>query len=191
MRCFISVHLSDEIRSSIQKVIDDLRPQSRAVRWVPAENLHLTLKFLGEVEEGMVDEIRRLLAAVCGKYGSFGITFRGTGVFPNPGRPRVIWIGMDKDGSLGDLAREVDEAMAALGFERERRAFTPHLTIGRVKDGASVQPAMKALHTFRETLFGSIMVKEIHLMRSTLKPSGAVYTELAGFPLSSGQEAGT
>ncbi len=104
MRCFISVNLSDEVRKSIQSVIDDLRPQSRAVRWVPAENLHLTLKFLGEVDEGMVDDIRGLLAPICGKYRSFDITLRGTGVFPNPARPRVIWIGIDAPGSLADLA---------------------------------------------------------------------------------------
>jgi 2'-5' RNA ligase len=184
MRCFISVNLSDEVKRAVQRVIDDLRPQSRAVRWVPAENLHLTLKFLGEVEEAGVDKIRGMLPVVCGKYGSFDITFRGTGVFPNPNRPRVVWIGIDVPGPLADLAREIDEAMSRLGFEREHRAFTPHLTIGRVKDDVGVQPAMKALHNFRETLFGSIMVKEIYLMRSTLKPSGAVYTELAGFPLS-------
>lgn len=184
MRCFISVNLSDDVRMSIQRVVDDLRQQSRAVRWVPAENLHLTLKFLGEVEEGKVDEIRHLLPAVCRKYPSFGIALRGAGVFPNLHRPRVVWIGIDAPGALADLAGEIDETLAGLGFEREQRAFTPHLTIGRVRDGSGVQPAMKALHTFRETLFGSIMVKEIHFMRSTLKPSGAVYTELAGFPLS-------
>ncbi|MDI6801791.1 MAG: RNA 2',3'-cyclic phosphodiesterase [Thermodesulfovibrionales bacterium] len=183
MRCFIAVDISEEIREKISKVVEDGRMNSRGIRWVPIENIHLTLKFLGNVDEKLIPDIEKGLSSVCVNHASFTINIRGTGAFPSFKYPNVLWVGIDKSDELKKLYFDIEEAMFSLGFEREGRNFSPHLTIGRVKDRKGIEPVMAELYTFKDTFFGSIEIKEVLFMRSVLKPTGAEYSKMAGFKL--------
>jgi 2'-5' RNA ligase len=115
----------------------------------------------------------------------FNINIRGAGAFPNFKYPNILWIGIDGPEELKRLYEDIEECMFELGFEKEDRKFSPHLTIGRVKDRKGIETVIKELHTFKDTFFGSIELNEVLLMRSILKPTGAEYSEIAGFKLSS------
>ncbi|HEX8947892.1 MAG TPA: RNA 2',3'-cyclic phosphodiesterase [Dissulfurispiraceae bacterium] len=193
IRCFIAVDIPEDVRALIGGVVEKVKGKIGAggVRWVPVGNIHLTLKFLGSVEERSLPEIERRLSDICANSGPFSVAARGTGVFPGPKHPSVLWVGVDESEALNRLYREVDEAMAGLGFEKEGRKFSPHLTIGRaiaravarVKDRRDAVPAAGELATFRDLFFGSINIEEILLMKSVLGPSGVQYSKLAGFRL--------
>ncbi len=183
MRCFIAIDVPGEVKRAISEVIGKVRDPLKGMRWVPTEGLHVTLKFLGTVRDDMLSQIEKALSDICAVYQPFSASVRGTGAFPGPTRPNVVWAGMEEPGEMGRLASDIDEAMHRLGFEREERRFSPHLTIGRVKDRRGIDRVMKDLATFKDTFFGTINIEEILLMRSDLKPSGAEYTKVAGFKL--------
>lgn len=186
-RLFVAVELPAGAQEALAASMGQLRGLTPAgVRWVQPAGIHLTLKFLGEVKGGLVEPLLGALreaAAGVGK-AAFPLHLDGLGVFPNRREPRVIWAGVGGDlGSLAGIQGRVEDAAAALGLARERRAFRPHLTLGRVRDG--VTPAAR-----RE--LGSVVaeqgpvvaaayawdVEEISLIRSVLTPQGAVYTSL-------------
>ncbi len=179
MRSFIAIDLPGDIKSSIDKIIRTVSGDSRGIRWVPTENMHLTLKFLGEVKEELIPEIVRRLVLIGGHYQRFSVGIRGTGAFPNFRNPNVLWVGVDESGALERLFGEIDASLSEIGFERENRKFSPHLTIARVKDRRGIDPLIKELATFKEAFFGTIEVREILLMKSVLKPSGAEYSRAA------------
>lgn len=183
MRCFIAIDIPQDIKARIGEVIDRLKDASKGVRCVPASNVHITLKFLGSVGEDMVAGIEARLAEISAKYKPFSATVRGAGAFPTLKNPNVLWVGVDESAELDRLYQDIDRAMAGLGFAREDRKYSPHLTIARVKDRKSAAPAVKELSTFKDTIFGTISIEEILLMRSDLGPGGAEYTRIAGFRL--------
>jgi len=185
MRCFIAIDMPENLKDAIAGVIEKCRLDSKGVRWVPAENVHLTLKFLGDVKEDLIPEIKNGLALICMRRNMFNISIRGAGAFPNFKYPNVLWIGINESEELKRLYEDIEESMSGLGFEKEDRKLSPHLTIGRVRDRKGVEPAIKELYTFKNTFFGSIEVNEVLLMRSVLKPAGAEYSVIAGFKLSS------
>lgn len=161
---------------------------SARVRWVAEENIHLTVKFLGEVDEGRVAGIGERLREVCTGHAPFGLTIEGTGAFPGTKNPRTLWVGVAGSEALANLARDIEQAMASLGFEKEERTFSPHLTIGRVRPGRvterrGLDSIVKELATFKDKVFGTIQVEEILLMKSQLRPGGAEYSVVAGFQL--------
>ncbi|MFZ5998159.1 MAG: RNA 2',3'-cyclic phosphodiesterase [Nitrospirota bacterium] len=183
MRCFIAIDMSETVKRSLGEVINRVKGSSKDIRWVPVQNVHLTLKFLGEVQEETIPAIEKSLSSVCAGFKPFSITASGIGAFPSLKHPATIWVGLDASGELEQLARAVDLSMATLGFEKEERQFSPHLTIGRVKDRKNIGPVIKELYTFKDTVFGTIDVGEILLMKSVLKPGGAEYSRLACFAL--------
>ncbi len=187
MRCFIALDISCEVRHSIGSAIEKVRDLSRDVRWVSPDNVHLTLKFLGEVGEAIVPKIQESLSLVCGKHGRFALNVSGTGGFPDLRRPNIFWVGVDESGPLKLLNRDIEQSMAELGFERETRRFSPHLTIGRVERRAVSRYGLDAVIrewvALKDTVFGTIKVDETLLMKSTLKPGGAEYSKVAGFKL--------
>lgn len=185
MRCFIAIDMPETVKRSLGEVINRVKGSSKDIRWIPVQNVHLTLKFLGEVQEETIPAIEKRLSSVCAGFKPFSITASGIGAFPSLKHPATIWVGLDASGELEQLARAVDLSMAALGFEKEERQFSPHLTIGRVKDRKGIEPVIKELYTFKDVFFGSIEVNEVLLMRSVLKPTGAEYSKIAGFKLSS------
>jgi 2'-5' RNA ligase len=181
VRTFVAVLLSDELRSRLAVEIDGLR-RHPGVAWVAAENLHITLKFLGGVDEGRLPTVVAALDAAV-TVGAFDVAVRGLGAFPTPTRPRVIWAGTAPAPAFTRLAESVDRALVALGFSPEGRAFTAHVTLGRVREPRRDAALTAALEAAATRAFGSLRVERVSLMRSDPSPRGARYTELAGFAL--------
>ncbi len=184
MRCFIAIDLPDEIIRQIGLVIDAVCPLSKDVKWVPYENIHLTLKFLGDVKDDLLPEIEQRISGVCRLHEPFSITVRGTGAFPNEKKPNVLWIGVDKSDRLKEIYLGIDNSMSEVGFEKESRKLSPHLTIGRVKNNKNIALVIKGLNEFKDRLFGVAEITEVHLMKSVLHPSGAQYSRISSFKLS-------
>lgn len=188
-RAFLALLLDDETRAAVSAQIDRLRTLCRAVAWVPADNLHITLKFLGQEPEARLELVRQTLARAVASTPAFAITLHGLGAFPGLERPRILWIGV-ADGALParQLQSEVEAALELAGFDREARPWHPHLTVGRVFDVSRWRREAGLL--LREAVaeaarrgYGSLSVGRIALMRSDLSPRGARYTELASVPL--------
>jgi 2'-5' RNA ligase len=160
------------------------------VAWVATENLHITLKFLGGVEESQIEPITTSLAVVASDVPAFDAALRGLGAFPSLHRPRVIWVGLAEGVTpMTGLASAVDQALAAIGVPREERPFSGHVTLGRVREPRHDPALAEALTRGAACVFGEVRVEHVSLMRSDLSPRGARYTELAALPLR-GRRAG-
>jgi len=176
LRCFIAVDIDDRMKEELRELIDVLKKHDGDVKWVSHENAHLTLKFLGPTREDTVSRIGDSLRNVASAYKPFYIRICGTGVFPNRRNPRVIWVGLDAADSLGRLKRDIENAMAPFGYQREDREFRPHLTLGRVRSRKGMIGILREIDVLAEKDFGTISVNGIKLMKSELKPKGAEYT---------------
>ncbi len=194
LRAFIAIDLTATVRRRLTEIASGLAATtpSGAVRWVNPQGIHLTLKFLGEVSEERGPDIARQVEVIANGQAQFEVSIRGTGCFPSLRAPRVVWIGATAvDDSLERLQASLEAACEKLGFAREGRAFSPHLTLGRVNRGAR-QRDIEALRAGLEQLggaeAGSMRVDRLHLFRSDLKPTGAVYTILATARLRGGEE---
>jgi RNA 2',3'-cyclic 3'-phosphodiesterase len=164
--------------------VERLRPLGRDVAWVGRDNFHLTLKFLGGVEPARLDGIAASLAQVARGRDPFELGLRDLGAFPSRTRPRVLWVGIDEGAeAAASLAAGVEDAVAALGFVREGRRFSAHVTLGRVRTPRSDPRLAEAL---AGGTYGRQRVAHFSLVRSELSPRGARYTELAAIPLASG-----
>lgn len=194
VRAFIAIELPPAVLDQVGRLQTRVRQDlpSGLIRWTRPEGIHLTLKFLGDVEQDHLPEIEAALRGACAPHAPFPLQVSGLGCFPTPQRPRVLWVGVqDSSGKLAALQRDVERAIAPLGFPPERRGFHPHLTLGRVKNprrrGRNA-PALEALGAYVERArvrVGQIPVDAVHLMRSELLPSGAVYSALATVQLRS------
>jgi 2'-5' RNA ligase len=188
LRAFIAVEIPPEIHKAIESKTAPLRAalDTSLVRWVPTDNIHLTLKFLGDVSPTNVEMLSQMLSVEVSQHPTFALKFGGLGTFPNPRRPRVIWIGIQAPAGHEALQRGIETATATLGYPSEERPFSPHLTIGRVKQNAGsagVQKIRTALEQTKVGALGAAQVSAVHLFKSDLKPSGAVYTRLFSAPL--------
>ena len=183
MRLFVAVNLPSEIRDRLAAVQNRLRMAQADVSWVRAENIHVTVKFLGETEEKRLGRIRLALAEVARTAAPFCIQVAGLGSFG--GRvPRVVWVGVAEGADpLVRLAGEIEAALARVGFPKERRAFTPHLTLGRVRSPRNAESLLAALQHVQGEDFGTAPTTRFELMQSELQPTGSVYTVLERFPL--------
>ena len=188
LRAFIALEIPPEIHQAIEQETAPIRAALNAslVRWVPVDNIHLTLKFLGDVSPANIELLSQMLSVEVGQHQSFEMGFAELGAFPNPRRPRVIWIGIQAPAALEALQHGIEAAAATLGYPAEKRPFSPHLTIGRVKqnvNSAGMQKIRTALEETEVGSLGTIRVTAIHLFKSDLKPTGAVYTRLFSAPL--------
>ncbi len=188
IRAFIAIDLPDDIRRRLAHVSHKLQQQLKPypIRWVPPENIHLTLKFLGDVSEHNLRLLTDLLAGEVGTHRPFEFGVGTLGAFPDVRRPRVIWVGIEAPNELLALQRGIDQTTARLGYAREQRPFQPHLTLGRVSrnaSGAQVRDISRILQETTVGFLGSTRVTEVHLYRSDLRPEGAVYTRLFTTPL--------
>lgn len=186
MRLFVAVNLPSDLRERLAAVQDRLRRALADVSWVRAENIHATLKFLGETEEKRLDRIHPALAEVARGSAPFTVSVSGLGSFG--GRiPRVVWVGLEKGAEpLSHLAKQVETALARVGFPKEKRGFTAHLTLGRVRSPKNAEALLAALAEGEAGPFGNVEVTQFELMRSELRPTGSVYTVLQRFALGSG-----
>lgn len=188
LRAFIALEIPISIQAAIHQQTIGLRKSvdPSLLRWVPSENLHLTLKFLGDVSTTNLQFVTQMLTRETEKQPCFSVQFGGLGAFPNPRRPRVIWIGLHAPETLATLYRSLEAAAARLGYSPEEKPFSPHLTIGRVKQTVSpsgLQRISSALEATHIGPIGRVDVAAVHLMKSDLKPTGPVYTRLFSAPL--------
>jgi 2'-5' RNA ligase len=182
IRAFIAISLPNPIQQKLDEVTRLFKNEKTgAVRWVSANNIHLTLKFLGEVDGAKVEAISQVIQAESQHIHPFELSASGVGAFPNLRRPRVIWVGVQAPQALIDLANAIDQGTQRLGFQGEERAFSPHLTLGRLSQNASLQEMQsvaQALSAARISNLGSFTVTQVTLFRSDLQSSGAVHTPL-------------
>lgn len=178
LRLFIALPLPPEVETELDRLLEQLRPKSSNVKWVPAKNIHLTVKFLGDTDEKTVGKITRALDEVAPQYQPFETTIDRIGAFPNLRRPRVIWVaGSEPIEGATRLARDVDLRMRKLRFEKEKRFFKAHLTLGRVRQGRQVDELAKYLESFRLKPI-PLTLDRLVLFKSTLTPQGAIYDRL-------------
>ena len=177
--------LPDEVRRRLAQEVDALRRHASGVAWVATENLHVTVKFLGGVEESRLADVAAALEQAA-TVPAFEVETRGLGAFPTASRPRVLWAGAPGSPAFRRLAEDIDRALVALGFPPEGRGFTPHVTLGRVREPRRDVALTEALEAAAGRPFGTLRVERVSLMRSDLSPRGARYTELAAVPLPQG-----
>ena len=185
IRAFIAIELPDDVRAAIGDVQDRLKRAHLGVKvsWVKIENIHLTLQFLGSIDDSRVEAIAVQCEKVAAKFSPFTLELEGTGTFPAGGNPRVVWVGVKESGSLAGLQAEIGGKMEGLDFVREERPFLPHLTLGRVKSLNGKNELIRKIEEGRGFKPGDLRVDRFHLFRSELFPQGAVYTKLRAFML--------
>lgn len=179
MRAFIAIEIPEEIKGGMARIQDELKRSGADAGWTRPEGVHLTLKFLGDVPEAKIDLTKNALAQAARDLSRFRLEIAGAGAFPNPKNPRVVWIGVSGDvDKLAMLQSSVEKSLTAAGFDREDRAFSPHLTLARIKYLRPRYSWQKAIDSIKDIRLSGFDVDHVSLMRSDLKPSGAVYTEI-------------
>ncbi len=184
VRAFVAVRMSEHVEESVAETIGELKRPRDGVRWVPRANLHITLKFLGPaVDSHRLQRLTAGLHQLATRTAPFEIAAAGVGAFPDLEHPRTIWVGLHsvESGVLAALAARVETVAADYGFEREKRRWSGHLTIGRVGDRPIAGKIRQALHAAREREFGLSRIESITLYRSHLGPGGSSYEALATF----------
>ena len=183
IRSFIAIELPTTVKQELTTLEDLLKIRCpQVVRWVDPQNIHVTLKFLGDVDSDRVDEINMAIDEATQGMSPFHLELKDLGVFPNLNRVNIIWV--DTKGDLDKLTylqKQIESNMEQLGFAREDRDFTPHLTLGRVRDYASPDDRKKIGQVLAQTAFASaqvITVNSVNLMKSQLTNTGAIYTRL-------------
>jgi RNA 2',3'-cyclic 3'-phosphodiesterase len=194
MRLFIALDIDDAIRERISRFVEGVQGFASNARWAKPESLHVTMKFIGEQPEPVVEQIKFALGTISATTAE--IQFRGYGFFPTAKSARVFWVGMEAGPELATLAVLVDDKMAALGIPKEERVFSPHLTLARGPGGSGSPRSRKGdgpnrtFERLQEKLaalpapeFGTMTTHEFFLYQSKLSPKGSQYTKLAGFAL--------
>jgi 2'-5' RNA ligase len=179
VRLFVAVDIPEDILATLEALIARLRPSAR-IQWSPVSNLHITTKFIGEWPEDRAGEVDAALRKLTTR-AWLPISIRGLGFFPNPRAPRVFWAGVEPPAGLVDLAAETERALASLGVESERRAYSPHLTLARIKEPVPLATLHRAISELPSTDFGSFTADRFHLYRSQLQRGGSVYTKLSEY----------
>jgi RNA 2',3'-cyclic 3'-phosphodiesterase len=182
MRLFTAIDIPEEVKSNLERLLERLAPTAR-IKWSTPENLHITTKFIGEWPQERLEELTGALRDLAGQ-APLAIRIRNVGFFPNPHSPRVFWAGIEAAQGLAELARATDRAMAALGVAPEPRAFSPHLTLARIKERVPLQSLRQAIAGLDSLDFGSFTANRFYLYQSRLERAGSVYTKLSEFALS-------
>ena len=175
-RGFIAIDID-----SFPKLVEferDIKNSGANVKLVEPENIHLTLKFLGDTDELLIDRIEEIMKESVKEIEPFTIKFKSAGVFPNERYIKVMWIGIENGEIIGKIASKIDKKISDLGFEKEKRKFSVHLTIARVKSAKNKEKLLQIIEKYRDVEFNSIKVESIKLKKSDLTPKGPIYTTL-------------
>ncbi len=184
IRAFLAVDLPAGLRPLLEGLINQLQKSGADVKWVPPGNVHLTLKFFGDVSDAQVEEIAQVAGPIAQAQPPFHLSLTQVGAFPSPKSPRVVWVGVGGElEGLRDLYQRLEAAFEGLGFPREGRPFAPHLTLGRVKSPKGREGLVRQMAVLPAIPSEPFPVREIVLFRSTLTPKGAIYTPLKVIPL--------
>lgn len=188
VRCFIAIELPDEVKAELSHLQAQLKAgEPPGVKWVDPNGVHLTLKFLGNVATGRIDQITQAIEAAARGMSPFDLEVKGVGVFPNLRRVQIVWVGIGGEvDKLGQLQQHIESNLARLGFATEKRAFTPHLTLARLRDWVSPDDRQRFGQFIASTKLGegySFKVDAISLMKSQLTREGAIYSQISSVKL--------
>ena len=188
IRSFIAIELPSDIRSKLDELQKELKQNKlQQIKWANPSGIHLTLKFLGNIDAGDIDKITGAIRESCRGYKKFTLELAELGVFPNYKRPRVIWLGVGGQMDiLLKLQRQIDDKLELIGFPREKRPFSPHITLGRVRDSITSNEQEQYGGVIQNKKYNErhiISVSSVNLMRSQLQPTGAIYSEISSIKL--------
>ena len=184
MRCFIAIEIPETIQSKLARIQGTLRNHIQKASWVKPGNIHLTLKFLGDVDQANLESIGESVGAVAIRHRSFSLRLGGVGAFPNLARPRVIWVGVKVGRErLCNLAEDINLALSGCGFSLDTKRFNPHLTIARLKGRMDLRPYIVQYHQYDWIDGAEMMVDTTSLIQSQLHPQGAIYSTLRSYSL--------
>jgi 2'-5' RNA ligase len=184
MRLFIAVEIPDEVKKKVVELISELKKVEASIKWVEEENLHITLKFLGWVEDKDLEKLISMVSQTVENYGSFKVNFSGMGTFPEGKSPRVVWVGTTEGAeALEKLAKGLENDLSSAGFRSEKREFRSHLTIGRIKEQKGVDILKAKMASIKDPNFGEAMIDRVFIMKSTLTAKGPIYEKIRGVKL--------
>lgn len=191
IRAFVAIDLPPDVQDCLTQISAQLKEQvgKKSVRWVPIPNIHLTLKFLGDVSVNNLDVLKEIIRAEAALQKPMEISIGRLGAFPKPAHPRVVWVGVEAPPELTALQRGIEARTTKVGYPKDKRAFYPHLTLGRVSRNASskeVRTIGDIIRSSKVGFLGAASVQTIHFYKSELMPNGAVYTKLFTAPLGNG-----
>lgn len=179
VRSFIAIELSPQAHDELAGLQSSIKKADADIKWIEPENIHLTLKFLGDVGTKQLEKIKKILEETAAGFKAFELTMKGLGTFPERGSPRVIWVGVDLGAAeAAQIARALELRLQAYGIQEEERGFHPHITLGRVRNRRNYDNLRKAIETIRFNGTSRIRVAYLALFSSRLTPRGSIYVPL-------------
>ena len=182
IRAFLAIDLDDDLKPQINKIIREFKKSDAKIKYVELTNLHLTLKFFGDIDTDGLDLLEDAIEKVVCEFDPFKVKIRSCGAFPNNNRIKVIWLGIDDDTVIRNLHDKLDKEFARLGFDRDKK-FSTHLTIGRMRSAKNKDKVKSTIEEFEDVEIGEMEVTGICLKKSTLTPAGPIYEDLKIFEL--------
>ena len=182
IRAFLAIDLDDDLKPKINKIIKEFKQIDTKIKYVELTNLHLTLKFFGDIDTNGLKLLEDAIANVVSEFEPFKINISGCGSFPNNNHIKVIWVGIEDDSILKDLHDKLDKEFARIGFDKDRK-FSTHLTIGRMKSAKNKDKVKSTIEEFSNVEIGEMEVSQISLKKSTLTPRGPIYEDISIFEL--------
>lgn len=182
LRAFLAIDIDEDLKAKIYRVIKEFGQIDANIKYVELENLHLTLKFFGDIDTEGLDVLSSKISGVVSNFDSFNVKIKGCGAFPNTNRIKVIWLGIDEDETVKRLHDELDKEFVKLGFDKDKK-FSTHLTVGRMRSGKNKDKVKSKIEEFSEVEIGEMAVERIILKKSTLTPQGPIYEDLEVFEL--------
>ncbi|MEE1335169.1 RNA 2',3'-cyclic phosphodiesterase [Methanobrevibacter sp.] len=182
IRAFLAIDLDDDLKPKINKIIREFKKTDARIKYVELTNLHLTLKFFGDIDTEGLSLLEDAISNVLSEFESFNVKIKGCGAFPNSNRINVIWVGIDDDSIIRDMHDRLDKEFVRLGFDKDRK-FSTHLTIGRMKSAKNKNKVKSTIEEFEDVEIGEMEVTQISLKKSTLTPAGPIYEDLKIFEL--------
>jgi len=182
LRAFLAIDVDEDLKAKMYKIIKQFKQIDANIKYVDLENLHLTLKFFGDIDTEGIDLLSSKIESVVSNFDNFTVKIKGCGAFPNTKRIKVIWLGIDEDEIVKKLHDELDKEFVKLGFDKDKK-FSSHLTIGRMRNAKGKDKVKSTIEEFSEVEIGEMTVDKIVLKKSTLTPHGPIYEDLEIFEL--------
>ncbi|WP_405290345.1 RNA 2',3'-cyclic phosphodiesterase [Methanobrevibacter sp.] len=182
LRAFLAIDVDEDLKARMYRIVKEFKQIDARIKYVELENLHLTLKFFGDIDTEGIDLLSSKIENVVSNFDKFTVKIKGCGAFPNTNRIKVIWLGLDEDAIVKQLHDELDKEFVKLGFDKDRK-FSTHLTIGRMKSAKGKDKVKSKIEEFSEVEIGEMCVDKIILKKSTLTPQGPIYDDIKIFEL--------
>lgn len=182
LRAFLAIDVDEDLKAKMYRIVKEFKQIDARIKYVELENLHLTLKFFGDIDTEGIDLLSSKIENVVSNFDKFTVKIKGCGAFPNTNRIKVIWLGLDEDAIVKQLHDELDKEFVKLGFDKDGK-FSTHLTIGRMKSAKGKDKVKSKIEEFSEVEIGEMCVDKIILKKSTLTPQGPIYDDIRIFEL--------